>query len=331
MDNFEYPPDSTEKDYRIHTESFEVWCFGVMMNQVPAVAIQINPFDDVVREFSNEYHRTCFGNKVAGPTSQGTSNILGPSNITNSALELLAKSVADMLSRQLTFQKELKEKKKDKTKEWHASMKKMILNCASEDGKNPAASIPKSYRDIINCKSIGLALQSIQAGMNQRGHKEVGWPESLGQSLQKGLLLYKSMDKPSGLTALCLYVSQPLSANMSSRGVDYLYKKIEDFTKMAIHVPPNIDEMCIVLDGFHGLIEIVFGEKSILAKKWMQGIEAIKNDRAWLRANMALDLTLIAKMLYKFICTSRGGWSNATTSKTANLSTTTESFVSSRF
>jgi hypothetical protein len=54
----------------------------------------------------------------------------------------------------------------------------------------------------INSKSIGLALQVIQAGMSQRGHVEAGWPESLGQSLQKGLLLYKTVDKPSNFTLL---------------------------------------------------------------------------------------------------------------------------------
>ena len=87
---------------------------------------------------------------------------------------------------------------------------------------------------------------------------------------------------------------------MISRGVDYHYKKIEDFSKMPIHIPPNFDEMLIVVRGFHGLVEIVFGEKSIFAKQWMLGIEAIENDRARLRANMAVDPTLIAKMLYKF-------------------------------
>ena len=137
----------------------------------------------------------------------------------------------------------------------------MILNFASEDGETPAKSIPKTYLDIINCKSVGLALQSIQAGMDQRGHNEVGYPETLAQALQKGLLLYKSMDKPSGLTLLCLYISQPLCTNMGSRGVNYHYKKVEDFNKMAFHIPPNIDELVIVLNGFHGLIEMVFGEK----------------------------------------------------------------------
>ena len=53
----------------------------------------------------------------------------------------------------------------------------MIKNCTSEDGETPAPSFPKSYLDIINCKSAGLAIQSIQASMDQRGHPEVGWPE----------------------------------------------------------------------------------------------------------------------------------------------------------
>jgi hypothetical protein len=86
---------------------------------------------------------------------------------------------------------------------------------------------------------------------------------------------------------------------MSSKGVEYHFQKKEDFTKMVIHIPPNIDEMSIVLNGMHGLIEIVFGERSILATKWMQGIEAFKIDRTRLCANMAQDSSLIAKMVYK--------------------------------
>ena len=93
--------------------------------------------------------------------------------------------------------------------------------------------------------------------MSQQGHVEVRWPESLGQALQKCLLLYKTVDKPSNFTLLCLYVLKPLCANMSSKGVEYHFQKKEDFTKMSIHIPANINEMSIVLNGMHGLIEIV--------------------------------------------------------------------------
>ena len=190
---------------------------------------------NVIREFSDEYHHKCLGNKNVRTTSLGPTSLVGPSDITNSALELLAKSIfrmkedgestADVLSKQLSFQKEVEEKKKDKTEEWHEYTKNMILNCASEDGETPALCIPKSYLDIINCKSVGMAIQSIQAGMNQRGHKEVGWPEALGQSLHKGLLMYKSLDKPSGLTILCLYVSQPLNVTMSEKGLTIITRR----------------------------------------------------------------------------------------------------------
>jgi len=309
MDDFEYPPDSDDRDYRAHVDAFEVWCYGVMVNQVPKVAFRIDPFDDVICKYSDEYHRVYLGSMAAGSTSRGTSDVGGPSTATTTALQLLTESVirmkedsestADVLAKQLTFQKELERKKKDKTEEWHASTTKMILFGASTDGENPASSIPKSYLEIINSRSVGIALQSIQASMNERGHVEVGFPEVLAQALQKGQLLYKTLDKPSNFTLLCLYVLQPLCANMSSRGVEYHYQKKEDFTKMAIHVPSNIDEMLIVLEGFHGLIEITFGDKSILAVKWREMIDAFKNDRARLRANMAQDPSLIAKMMVK--------------------------------
>jgi hypothetical protein len=158
------------------------------------------------------------------------SNVGGMSGSTDAALKLLTESVfhmkednestADVLARQLTFQKELERKKKDKTEEWHASTKKMILFGASTDGENPASSIPKSYLEIIDSRSVGITLQSIQASMSQRGHVEVGFPEVLAQALQKGQLLYKTVDKPSNFTLLCLHVLQPLCANMSSRGVE---------------------------------------------------------------------------------------------------------------
>ena len=309
MDDFEYPPDSNERDYRDHVDRFEVWCYGVMVDQVPKVVFRIDPYDDVICKYSDEYHRVCLGNKDAESTSRGTSVVGGPSSATNAALQLLTESVfrmkednestADVLARQLTFQKEIERKKKDKTEEWHASTKKMILFGASTDGENPASSIPKSYLEIIDSRSVGIALQSIQASMSQRGHVEVGFPEVLAQALQKGQLLYKTVDKPSNFTLLCLHVLQPLCANMSLRGVEYPYQKKEDFTKMSIHIPSNIDEMLIVLEGFHGLIEITFGDMSVLAVKWREGIEAFKTDRARLRANMAQDPSLIAKMMVK--------------------------------
>lgn len=221
---------------------------------------------------------------TVGATIQGSSDMYNP------MLELLTKghfrmkeeseSTADVLTKQLTFQMEVEEKKKDKTEEWHKSTKNMIKNFASEDRETPAKSIPKSYLDIIKCKSIGLALQSLQASMDQRGHGEVGWPELLGVSIHNGLLLYKSMDKPSGLTVLCLYVAQPLKVNMRLRRVDYHYKKMEEFTKMPLHIPPNFDKMLIVIRGFHGLVTILFGDNCILANQLMLGINTIKSNRS---------------------------------------------------
>ena len=206
MDEFEYPPDSNDRDYRDHVDGFEVWCYGVMVNQVPKVVFRIDPFDNVMCKYSDEYHLVYLGNMDAKSTSRGTSDVGGPSKATTAALQLLTESVirikednestADVLARQLTFQKELERKKKDKTEEWHASTKKMILFGASTDGENPASSIPKSYLEIIDSKSVGIALQSIQASMSQRGHVEVGFPEVLAQALQKGQLLYKTVDKP---------------------------------------------------------------------------------------------------------------------------------------
>jgi hypothetical protein len=308
MDDVVYPSDSSGDEHRIHMDLFEAWSLGVMTKQIPSVRIVIDPFNDDIHEISNAYHIKCLGNKYVGTTMQGP-NGQGLSDATNSALDLLAKSVfrmkednestADVLSRQLTFQREVEEKKKDKTEDWHDTTKNMIKNCASEDGETPAPSIPKSYLDIINSKSAGLAIQSIQASMDQRGHREVGWPEVLAQSLQKGSLLYKSLDKPSGLTIHCLYVTQPLQASMGSRGVEYHYKKVEDFSKMSIRIPPNFDEMVIVVKGFHGIVSIVFGENSILAKQLTLGIEAIESNRSRLRANIATDVTLIAKILHK--------------------------------
>ena len=54
--------------------------------------------------------------------------------------------------------------------------------------------------------------------------------------------------------------------------------------------------MSIVLNGMHGLIKIVFGERSILATKWMQGIKAFKIDRTRLRANMAQGNEMVYKL-----------------------------------
>ena len=75
MDDFEYPPDSNERDYRDHVDRFEVWCYGVMVDQVPKVVFRIDPYDDVICKYSDEYHRVCLGNKDAESTSRGTSNI----------------------------------------------------------------------------------------------------------------------------------------------------------------------------------------------------------------------------------------------------------------
>ena len=108
MDDHEH---TSEEEYRIHADRFEAWCIGVMLDQVPKVGVEINPFDEVLRVYSDEYHISCLGSKVTGPTNQGTSNARGPSNETIAALDLLAKSVsvmkeenestADVLSKQL--------------------------------------------------------------------------------------------------------------------------------------------------------------------------------------------------------------------------------------
>jgi hypothetical protein len=96
MDDFEYSPDSNEMDFCDHVDGFEVWCYGVMVNQVPKVVFRIDPFDDVICQYSDEYHRDYLGNKDAGSMSRGTSNVGGPSDETNAALQLLTESVFHM-------------------------------------------------------------------------------------------------------------------------------------------------------------------------------------------------------------------------------------------
>jgi hypothetical protein len=77
-------------------------------------------------------------------------------------------------------------KKKEKSSDWHPSLKKLVRFAASLDGIQPAQVIPLSYRKIINASMVGHAKIELLAQLRALGHKELEWDLPFVNALRHG-------------------------------------------------------------------------------------------------------------------------------------------------
>ncbi len=109
----------------------------------------------------------------------------------------------------------IKENNAKKTKKWHATSQRLVLNAASIDSDFPADNILASYLSIINSNTAGMADKELQSQMTGLGLFDVGFAHGLAASLCVGDLKWNNCATPRNLSPFTVFKLDPLSATQS--------------------------------------------------------------------------------------------------------------------
>lgn len=301
-----------------HMSFFEQYLWGVLNGKFTSGTIFTPNADDIeLSNFSTGYHASRINPVISTTTTSGavpTGGVsLGSVNVLTETLTRIVEeqgSSAEILERMHTFAMSKEEEKKERSVKWHPSTIKLVLLAASGDGIKPASLIPPAYRRIINAESLGHADIDLTEQMRTLGHEEVEWDLQFTNSLRHGIILYEKSDTPSNLTIFALRVKNPMALNeQQSRGMNLHIleagkensKSILEMiraNKKPIKLPTIVEELIVLVRGFGGIATILFGKSSSLAYSLVQLGRELSTNKLRLKAGIANDSTLIAKILY---------------------------------
>jgi hypothetical protein len=202
--------------------------------------------------------------------------------------------------------KEKDKKKKDKAEKWHGPSRRLILNAASTNGQHPSDEIPESYQTIINMETVTI----LHSQMVAKGHHDIGLAHGTATSLYNGSIRWHGRDKPSNLSFFMLYENNPLSDSQTTcylslhilnNNVDNKnINEIKSSPKQQVNVPKDHHELITVIEMYHSLTTILFGNESALSIEVRRAITSLNYEISTIKVRITSNHMYPAKILYSF-------------------------------
>ena len=210
-----------------HAGDFLLWSWAVGAGRVSATSCIFDPTDIDLESFRIERHQACII-PSGGVTWAAIPGGLPPSpaaDITNTAVLGLLNST---LSRQADKQEEqntiltnqlqhMIEKEgliKNRFKNLHESITKMIIFASAVDNEDTPDEPVESFKRIINSKTaVALAEQELNTQFESHGLNEVSFSQGYMVNIYSGNMLWASSDTPSNQSPFSLAEVEPLRAD----------------------------------------------------------------------------------------------------------------------
>jgi hypothetical protein len=187
---------------------------------------------------------------------------------------------------QIKLQGDKDNKKKDCIKDMHPSISNMIL-VASAVSNEIQGEYAESFKAFYNSKNHGYADMELHHQFDAKGFHNVGFAERTVLALWSGLLKRSNPTAPSNCTPFAFQELQPANMNQKSRslictminqkgGLTQSAEEIKTKAKQDVADPADNTKMIFQLQAFVALIEILFGNESIVASKLRKFIHLIK-------------------------------------------------------
>jgi hypothetical protein len=203
-------------------------------------------------------------------------------------------------------------KKKDCINDMHPSISNMIL-IVSAVHNEIQGEYAESFKAFYNSKIHGYADMALHHQFDAKGFHKVGFAERLVLALWSGLLKRSNPTAPSNRTPFAFQELQPANMNLKSRslirtminqkgGLAQSAEEIKTKAKQDMAAPPDYNKMIFQLQAFVALIEILFGDESIVASKLGKFICLIKVNSIFYKGRAALDDFFPSKVLWS-VCT----------------------------
>ena len=317
---------------------FAMWAWATKRNLIPPTGYYLDPNDDDMDNYHALRHQRCILNLPPPPRTNHTEtgatpptgtppiftapmmppgNPLGapPPNpaatiLTNDIiLQQLAVSITrqseeaaihnELFARQLEHSLEKEDKKKDRLKKFHPSIKQLILFASAEDPETVPDDILDSCKRVFNADTVINAKQELTLQFGNMGMQDATFAPGFVTALYSGKFIWSRNFTPNNFSPFMIGEGEPLLAPEHTQR--RLVLNLEDTTgktaddiatggKHTVKAPTTYHEMYQQLKFFRGACVIFFGSQSVAAASLQALILVVDKNKHIFKSNEA-DIT----------------------------------------
>ncbi len=234
-------------------------------------------------------------------------------------LHLLANSISrqndeaaatnDLMTRQLEHNIEKEDKKKDRIKKLHQSIKQLILFASADDAESVPDEPTESCKRFMNSESEGNADQELNIQFKNLHLHDASFSIGFTQALYNGRFLWSDGSTPSNFSPFCIFEVEPLLAAeqqnrhfilhiIQTQGKGRTLDEIKSASKQVVKAPTTYTELIQQLKYFCGACEIFFGAFSASTASITALIVNIEKHKQVFKARENQDKTFVSKFLF---------------------------------
>ncbi len=277
-----------------HAMAFSIWAYAIHLGQLSKVCHMLTPDNTEMQSFCDECHRTC----IHSPLLHAPANTTDPGKNLEVFKHLskglkrmgeVAEQSNTLKQEEITLREREEEKKKDRIKDMHPSNSNMIW-MASEMEADHVGKFCEYFKSFYNSKNQGYADLELHNQFDNKALHNVGFTEGTVLALWSGLLKRSNPTAPSNCTPFAFKELMPIIMNQKLQsliitminqkgGLSQSLDEIKAKAKQDIAAPSNYHEMVFQLKAFLALLEMLFGDESIITKKIREFVKLIKESR----------------------------------------------------
>jgi hypothetical protein len=313
---------------------FATWAWGIKRNFITPTSFFLDPYDIDVDNYHTLRHQLCISSAGNVPNTPQTVPIHAPAgtppnfNLLHPAigtvtpmigndtiLQQLAVSITrqseeaathnELFARQLEHSLEKEDKKKDRLKKFHPSIKQLILFASADDAESTPEEILDSCKRVFNAETLTNAEQELSLQFGNLGMQDAYFAPSFISALYSGKFIWSKNFSPSNFSPFMICEAEPLLAtdHTSRRLTLHLEetngKTAEDISaggKNSIKAPTTYHEMHQQLKFFHGACSIFFGPISIACASLAALITVVEKNKHIFKTQET-DIEFMSKFL----------------------------------
>ena len=212
----------------------------------------------------------------------------------------------ELFARQLEHSLEKEDKKKDRLKKFHSSIKQLILFASADDAENVPTDIPESCKRVFNAETLTNAEQELTLQFWNMGMQDATFAPGFVSALYSGKFVWNKNFTPSNFSPFLICEAEPLlSAKQQPRRFvlhleDTNGKTSDEIVsggKNSVKAPTTYHEMYQQLKYFRGACSIFFGPTSIACTSLTALLQVVDKNKHILKSQ-EIDPEFMSKFLF---------------------------------
>ena len=329
----------------ITLNEFAMWAWAVKNKEITPTTYYLDPNDEAMDNHQYLRHQQCIlpllpppptGTGAAAPPGHPPTFVAQPAadqgipagtiptapvtptptNANDIILQQLAVSITrqseigethnELFARQLEHNMEKEDKKKDRLKKFHPSIKQLILFASADDADIVPDEILDSCKRVINADTVINAEQELNLQFGNLGMQDAHFAPGFVTALYSGKFVWSKNFTPNNLSPFMICESEPLlSSEDNQRRLtlhleDTTGKTSDDITtggKLTVKAPTKFHEMLQQLKFFRGACTIFFGPSSVAVTSLKALIDLVDKNKHIFKSN-EIETEFMSKFLF---------------------------------